>query len=113
MAEKKVVKAKKAAPKKSAPAAKKATANPSTEFSVYAPDAKEVFLAGEFNGWACDSKEFRMRRFKDGTWKKKVTLKPGRYEYQFVVDGNWWADPVNTERVPSPFCSENSVQTVL
>lgn len=85
---------------------------PSTEFRIHAPGANEVFLAGDFNNWESNSKDFQMRKFKDNIWKKKVKLSPGRYEYQFVVDGNWCPDPVNPERQSNPFASENSVLTI-
>ena len=29
----------------------------------------------------------------DGHWRIAVPLKPGRYEYKFLVDGEWTADP--------------------
>jgi len=79
----------------------------SIEFTITAPEAKEVYLVGDFNGWKSDG--FQMRKFKDGTCKKKVQLKPGRYEYRFIVDGNWWTDPQNKKRCTNPYGSENSV----
>jgi len=82
---------------------------PSTEFSLYAPDVSEVFLAGDFNDWQPDSKDYRLRKYKGDIWKKKVKLKPGRYEYQFVVDGQWWCDPENDNRVNNPYCTQNCV----
>ncbi len=82
---------------------------PSTEFVIQAAGASSVYLAGDFNSWAVDSPDFKLRKFKGDVWKKKVKLAPGRYEYQFVVDGQWLADPANPERTPSPYCSENSV----
>lgn len=117
MATKSTVKAK-AAPKaapKSASAPKKSSApkkknTPSTEFKLFAPDAQEVYLVGEFNNW--DPAAARMRRFKDGTCKKSMQLKPGRYEYRFLVDGKWWTDPNNGERVANPYGEENSVITI-
>jgi 1,4-alpha-glucan branching enzyme len=80
-----------------------------TEFSLYAPSVKEVYLSGDFNGWQPDAKEYRLRKLKGDIWKKSVKLKPGKYEYQFVVDGQWWCDPANDNRVTSPYSSENSV----
>ncbi len=80
---------------------------PSTKFELHAPEAREAFLVGDFNDW--DPTAFRMRRFRDGTFKKAVQLKPGRYEYLFLVDGQWWTDPANGHRVPNPFGTENSV----
>jgi len=98
--------AKKAAPKKTV--AKKKT--PSTEFSLQAPEASEVYLVGDFNDWSTTL--HRPRKYKDGTWRKKLPLKPGRYEYLFLVDGEWWTDPENPQRTTNPFGSENSVITI-
>ena len=94
--------------RKEAGAQKKAA--PSTEFTLYAPEASEVHLVGDFNDW--NGADYKLRRFKDGTWKKKVKLKPGRYEYRFVVDGDWWTDPENPDRQRNTFGSENSVATI-
>ncbi|MFO7760727.1 MAG: isoamylase early set domain-containing protein [Desulfobia sp.] len=79
----------------------------STEFSLYAPEASQVFLAGNFNNW--DPTADPMRKFKKGIHTKKIKLKPGRHEYKFVVDGEWWADPENDNRLTSDIGSENSV----
>ena len=98
--------------KSAAPIKKKRKIIPSTEFSVYAPDAKELLLAGDFNNWQSDSKDFSLRRFKGGNWKKMVKLKPGSYEYQFVVDDHWWTDPAAKIRVPNPYGTENSIKVV-
>ena len=89
--------------------AKSATAQ-SMEFTLYAPHATEVYLVGDFNNW--DGREYRMRKFKDGVCKKTVKLKPGQYEYLFVVDGEWWIDPNNAARTQNPYGSQNSVITV-
>ena len=83
---------------------------PSTEFSLIAPEASEVYLVGDFNEWSSDG--FKMRKFKDGTCKKMVKLPPGRYEYRFVVDGNWYTDPQNNDRCANPFGSENSIKVI-
>lgn len=98
--------------KKTAISKTKKTATPSTEFSLYAPAASEVYLAGDFNGWQPDAEQYRMRKSKDDVWKKSLQLKPGRYEYQFVVDGQWWCDPANSNRVTNPYCTENCVLEV-
>ena len=82
---------------------------PSTEFSLHAPNVNEVYLAGDFNGWQADAKDYRLRKFKGDIWKKLLALKPGRYEYQFVVDGQWWCDPENDNRITNVYCTENSV----
>lgn len=91
---------------------KKKNVTPSFEFSLHAPGAVEVFLAGDFNGWEGNSVKFRMRKYKGDIWKKKVALKSGRYEYKFVVDGSWRTDPENRERAVSSFGAENSVVNI-
>ena len=85
MATKKTAKTTASKTKKKTPATKKAVkkSSPSTEFTLFAPDASEVFLCGDFNNW--NATDFKARRFKDGTWKKSVKLKPGHYEYLFLV----------------------------
>ena len=80
---------------------------PSTEFTFYAPEASEAYVVGEFDNW--DESKNRMRKFKDGIWKKKIKLKPGRYEYKFLVDGQWHNDPDTSKTNPNPYGSENSV----
>ena len=85
---------------------KTTTGIPSIDFKLVAPDAKDVYLVGEFNDW--NTSQYRLRRYKDGTYKKKLQLKPGHYQYLFLVDGEWWIDPEHLERTPNPFGSENS-----
>ncbi len=96
-------------PKKCGATKKKSTKKKlaSTEFVLHAPEAQEVFVAGDFNNW--DPQQYSMRKFKNGNCTKKLKLKPGRYEYQFIVDGNWWTDPANSERSQTEFGSQNSV----
>ncbi len=96
---------------KPTPAAKaKKSAPASTTFSIHAPQASQVWVAGDFNAWQPD--DLKARRFKDGTWRKSLTIKPGTYQYLFLVDGQWCPDPENPLRVANPFGSENSVITV-
>jgi chromosome partitioning protein len=61
--------------------------------SVSAPDAKEVYLAGEFNNWKLD--EFSRMEQNNGCWTKRLNLNNGKYRYRFVIDGNWSQDPAN------------------
>jgi len=39
-------------------------------------------------------------------------VNPGRYEYLFVVDGQWLPDPNAKESVANPFGGRNSVLRV-
>ena len=61
--------------------------------TVKAPDAKEVYLAGEFNNWKLDENS-RMEQT-NGCWTKHLNLNSGKYRYRFVIDGNWSEDPAN------------------
>ena len=99
------------APKK-APPPKTATKPelPPSEFRLYAPEAQEVMVTGDFNNW--DQEEHRAKRGKDGVWKKKIVLAPGRYEYLFLVDGQWWTDPENPATAENPFGTVNSVREI-
>ena len=81
----------------------------STEFSLHAPEAKKVYLAGDFNDW--NPEQYSMRKFKTGMCTKKLKLAPGRYEYKFVVDGEWCTDPANDNLLITDM-GENSVLEV-
>lgn len=74
-------------------------------------DASEVFLCGEFNEWSPQSLRM-IRRPENGRWEKRLTLPRGRYQYKFVVDGEWVHDPKARENVSNEFGSFNSVLQV-
>lgn len=73
------------------------------------PEAQQVFLAGEFNGW--EPTRTPMKRRKDGAWTVAMRLpNTGRFEYRFVVDGDEWiVDDDADDLVPNPFGGRNSV----
>ncbi len=81
-----------------------ATAKPA-EFKLYAPQAKRVSLAGSFNNW--DTRALSAKKDSRGNWAVKVNLKPGRYEYKFLVDGSWLNDPVCHSCVSNAFGTQN------
>jgi len=55
--------------------------------SVRATAAKQVFLAGAFNGWNPTSHP--MTKAKSGEWALTLNLPPGEHEYKFIIDGQW------------------------
>ncbi len=61
--------------------------------TIEAPDAGEVYLAGEFNNWKLDENS-RMEH-NNGCWTKRLKLDGGKYRYRFVIDGKWTEDPAN------------------
>ncbi len=76
-------------------------------FSVTAPQAHEVYLAGDFNGWKLD--ESTRMQPDNGNWRKKMSLKKGLYRYRFVIDGNWREDPENPDKKENPFGQMDSL----
>lgn len=80
------------------------------EFLFDAPYAQKVYLAGEFNNWSPTAT--LMEKGSDGIWRVTLKLKPGRYEYKFVIDGVWMEDPTNPNKVPDPYGGYNSVLNV-
>lgn len=60
-------------------------------FACIAPDAKQVYLAGDFNDWSLDSHP--MERRPDGAWALQMQLNHGHHHYRFIVDGKPALDP--------------------
>ena len=81
------------------------------KFNLNVPGAQKVHLMGDFNLWNPEVNQ--MRKNEKGVWQTTVTLSPGRYEYRFRVDGEWYNDPNNTTKCPNCFGSENSVIQVM
>jgi 1,4-alpha-glucan branching enzyme len=79
-------------------------------FSYTDPAAKSVYVAGDFNEWNATANP--MEKDSSGVWIATVPLKPGKYQYKFVVDGNWKQDPLNSETADDTFGGRNSVKTV-
>ena len=64
-------------------------------FTIAAPDAHAVFLAGEMTNW--DEGKQAMRRDAAGIWRVTLDLEPGEWLYKFVVDGRWVQDPATSD----------------
>jgi len=80
------------------------------EFSLHAPEATQVFVAGDFNGWQPELHP--LKRNKQGLWKTKLDLAPGIYQYLYLVDGFWCEDLGCPSRVDNPFGGQNCVRVV-
>jgi hypothetical protein len=76
-------------------------------FSVFAPGAKDVHLAGEFNNWQINDTSRMIQN--NGTWSKKLNLNSGKYRYRFVVDGEWLEDSSNPLKEVNPYGSVDSL----
>lgn len=78
-----------------------------TTFKYFAPEAKEICIAGSFNQWM--DKDLYLKKDKTGHWKVALPLGKGRYEYRYIVDGNWTNAQDQLECVPNSYGTWNSV----
>ncbi len=78
--------------------------------TFYAPQARTVSVAGDFNKWRTEADSMKGT---DGMWSINLKLKPGVYSYSFVVDGKTWvADPGAESYQDDGFGSRNSILRV-
>jgi hypothetical protein len=78
------------------------------EIVFYAPEARSVNLAGDFNGW--DTRSHAMKLGPGGTWRMSLRVPPGLYQYNFYVDQGQWADnPGNQAQVNDGFGGRNAL----
>lgn len=59
-------------------------------FTFYRPGAKQVFVAGEFNGWRTG--DIHMYSAGDGNWVARVYLPAGEFRFRYCADGEWFTD---------------------
>ena len=82
-----------------------------TNFAVWAPNAEEVSVVGDFNHW--NPRAVPLKRSADGTtWEAEVLLPPGRYAYAYFVDGVLARDPRAPQVRDDDFGSPNSILMV-
>jgi 1,4-alpha-glucan branching enzyme len=80
------------------------------EFSLSAPQARTVSIAGDFNQWNLSSHLLKMDD--KGIWRISLALNPGQYGYRFFVDGEWQNDPNCFSSVENLFGTSNSLKIV-
>jgi len=80
------------------------------EFTFHAPEARKVHIAGNFNAW--NVKSAPMKKGRDGTWRIKLKLSPGKYEYRYFVDEAWASNQPCAELVPNTFGTNNCAMSV-
>jgi hypothetical protein len=64
-------------------------------FGLIAPQAKNVFVVGDFNGWNPTMDKLALIA---GRFEIRLYLLPGHYRYRFIVDGESVPDPENPGR---------------
>ena len=92
-----------------APAAPKAR---SVTFKIHAEAGSKVFVAGDFNKWDPAATKLTENNG-TGDFSVAVSLLPGSYEYKFVIDGTWSADPANSDWVKNSIGTLNSLRKVV
>ena len=63
------------------------------EFAVYLPGVENLSLVGNFNNW--NPEHDRPVKGKDGIFRLRLRLKPGKYVYKYIADGKWVLDEFN------------------
>lgn len=81
------------------------------EFVTLCPEAKQVAVAGDFNGWDPSRTPLNTNGHK-GRWTVELPLSEGRYRYRYVVDGRWQQDPYNENSEVNEYGEYNSVVEV-
>ncbi len=94
-----------------APAKKAAPAKAKVTFSTHADSGSKVFVAGSFNNWDPTANELKEKKG-SGTFETSITLAKGSYEYKFVINGTWAADPDCRDWVQNDMGTLNSVVVV-
>ncbi len=92
-------------------AAKKTTAKVATKtvtFSVHGEKGHTVCLAGEFNNWNPSAKKMAYKA-RNSVYSTTIKLAPGSYQYKYIIDGTWCADPENINSVANDQGTFNSV----
>jgi chromosome partitioning protein len=87
---------------------KKSSSTIEKRFIFHAPDAVSVKIVGSFNNWDL-SDESAMERDEEGKWSKRISLKPGTYQYKFLVNDMWIEDRSNPNFTVNSFGGKNSV----
>ena len=79
-------------------------------FKLKKPNANQVFLAGDFNNWNIRSNP--MQKESNGIWKTTLVLPTGKYEYKFLVDGQWRESLADELTAPNKFGTFNNLVNV-
>ncbi|MEO6168911.1 MAG: glycogen-binding domain-containing protein [Chitinophagales bacterium] len=69
-------------------------------------NASKVILSGNFNEWSTSSTAMRHT---DSGWVAIQKLKPGKYLYKFIIDGQWIHDLNNSKREDDGNSGYNSI----
>ena len=79
-------------------------------FRLFEPNASAVSVVGSFNSWVSGINRLDPEYL--GMWQGCIRLKPGIYEYRFLVNNKWVDDPNAKKTVANAFGSRNAVLEV-
>jgi hypothetical protein len=82
------------------------------QFVLFAPQARQVAVVGDFNDWDPKAPSASMRVSATGVWSARLPVTLGRHEYAFVVDGKEWTLDPRAPSAADDFGKPNSVLTV-
>jgi len=81
------------------------------KFKYRTEPGADVYVVGSFNDW--NSMQTRLHDENgDGHYRVSLALATGRYEYKFVVNGQWCIDPKCQDPIVNRYNTLNSVVTV-
>jgi hypothetical protein len=79
-----------------------------TELRFSVPGARQVDLVGDWTAW----RPVALDRAADGRWTLRVTLTPGVYRFNLVVDGDAWIAPPGVAAVDDGFGGKTGLLVV-
>lgn len=80
------------------------------QFTYYQKGLQSIALVGQFNDWDADSTA--LKEVSPGVWTVSMLLRPGVYEYQFILNGKQRVTDPTMPQTSNDFGSPNSVVTV-
>ena len=81
------------------------------QFHLKADPGSRVYLSGSFNNWSNKAKKM-VDRHNSGEYSVILYLPPGKYEYKFIVNGEWRVDPECPNWIVNDYGTLNSVIVV-
>lgn len=77
-----------------------------TRFEFSDIGVKQVHLVGEFNDWNTESHPMV---FNNGKWQTVLLLRPGDYQYKYLLNQNHWILDPTSDTIHTPHGHKNSV----
>ena len=74
-------------------------------FRLKTPNAKQVYLVGDFNNW--DSQATPLQKSRKSRWETTLVLPIGRYEFKYLVDGKWRENLKDEQIAPNKYGTFN------